>query len=122
MNNRPQGSDVLLLGFADGAFAEGDVLSFGVGTYGSIFNGDDLVGKTFTVTFSDGTTMSTTYGAGDGGFAALRVAGDSVAGSGNDLLVGGLGNDTLVGGGGADTYRFAESGAADRDTILGAGM
>ncbi len=30
----------------------------------------------------------------------------------------GSGNDTLVGGGGADTYRFAESGAADRDTIL----
>jgi len=39
-------------------------------------------------------------------------------GSGKDLLFGGLGNDTLVGGSNADTFKFAEVGAANKDTIL----
>ena len=118
VNSMPQGSSALVLRFADGVFGEGDVLSFGVDTVGSVEVGSHLVGKSFSVVFSDGTTLSSSYGAGDGGLAASRTAIDSLGQAGNDVLVGGLGNDTLVGGGGADTYRFAESGSEHRDTIL----
>lgn len=38
-------------------------------------------------------------------------------GTGNDVLIGGAGNDTLTGGGGADRFVFAETGAANVDTI-----
>jgi hypothetical protein len=37
---------------------------------------------------------------------------------GNDSLTGGTGNDLLVGGLGRDTFVFAESGAANADTLL----
>jgi Ca2+-binding RTX toxin-like protein len=39
-------------------------------------------------------------------------------GADNDTLVGGSGNDTLTGGSGADRFVFAETGSANRDTIL----
>jgi Ca2+-binding RTX toxin-like protein len=38
-------------------------------------------------------------------------------GTGDDVLVGGTGNDILTGGGGNNRYVFAESGAANLDTI-----
>jgi T1SS-143 domain-containing protein len=38
-------------------------------------------------------------------------------GDGDDVLIGGLGTDTLTGGSGADRFVFAESGAANKDTI-----
>ena len=50
-----------------------------------------------------------------------------VGGAGNDLLrgeagldtlLGGLGNDTLIGGTGADTFKFAETGALNLDSVL----
>jgi Ca2+-binding RTX toxin-like protein len=43
---------------------------------------------------------------------------DSIAtGTGNSTIAGGAGNDTLDGGTGADRFVFADSGAADADTL-----
>ena len=56
-----------------------------------------------------------------GGGTDLLVGGagnDTVTGgTGDDVLVGGTGNDILTGGGGNNRYVFAESGAANLDTI-----
>ncbi|MFC0243784.1 T1SS-143 repeat domain-containing protein [Rhodopseudomonas telluris] len=39
-------------------------------------------------------------------------------GGGNDILAGGADHDTLRGGSGSDTFKFAESGASNFDTII----
>ncbi|MCR6636348.1 type I secretion C-terminal target domain-containing protein [Devosia sp.] len=62
------------------------------------------------------------------GFTLRGLGGDDVligsgardiltGGDGDDILFGGLGNDNLTGNAGADTFRFAETGSLNSDTI-----
>ncbi|WP_020591701.1 DUF5801 repeats-in-toxin domain-containing protein [Kiloniella laminariae] len=129
---------VLTINFKDGAFGNGDVLSFGADT--DDLGNDDanafaLAGVTFSVTLNDGTVLNGTYGEvrgvnesratvtdsklvpvddvlnGDGGDdTLLGLAGD-------DILIGGAGDDVLVGGSGADRFVFKADTLGDTDTI-----
>jgi Ca2+-binding RTX toxin-like protein len=58
-------------------------------------------------------------GAGNGSDVLMGGAGNDVmkGGGGDDVLIGSEGNDTLTGGGGANRFVYAESGAANVDTI-----
>uniref|UniRef100_UPI0003789E36 beta strand repeat-containing protein n=1 Tax=Colwellia piezophila TaxID=211668 RepID=UPI0003789E36 len=118
-------SSLLVANFDAGDFTNGDEFTFAFDTdnLGNDF-GADLVGAQFTVTLSDGTTLTGNY-VSDGNSGAtgyidntlyleghagddVLVAGDGndrlEGGSGDDLLIGGLGDDILIGGDGADTF------------------
>ncbi|WP_240233121.1 DUF5801 repeats-in-toxin domain-containing protein [Devosia lacusdianchii] len=58
----------------------------------------------------------------NGGTGSDRLVGGSgndilTGGDGDDILLGGTGNDTLTGGAGVDTFKFAESGTTNADSI-----
>ena len=124
---------ILTLNFANGEFTAGDKLLFGIDADSGAQTMEDsadfgLHSVPFTVTFSDGTTMSGNYvpaGGGDsegtvsevvnvgstlngGDGADYLVGGDGNdilnGGKGDDILAGGLGSDTMTGGEGADTF------------------
>jgi Ca2+-binding RTX toxin-like protein len=87
--------------------------SLGTGPYNilSTSGGDDIVAGTSSNDILNG-------GSGGNDLIFAGASNDTVdGGSGNDLLVGGTGNDTLTGGGGDDRFAFAETGAANVDTI-----
>ncbi|MCL1068949.1 Ig-like domain-containing protein, partial [Shewanella olleyana] len=107
--------------FSAGDFTNGDEFWFAFDT-DNLGNdtGASLVGTTFTITLSDGTTQTGTY-ISDGASGATGSiyfadaildggAGDDVliGGDGNDILIGGLGDDLLSGGLGDDTLSGGE--------------
>jgi len=118
--------DELVLNFENNTFTEGETLRFGIDTDDDnrdLDDGEDFGQENvnFTITFSDGMTISGTYdeASGDTSFATVTEA-DAVdstieiddqlfGGAGDDILVGGGGNDLLTGGDGADTFKW-ESG------------
>ena len=105
-------SPVLTLDFAPGSFEIGDEVRFGVDTdFLSGDRGSDFAsrGVTFTVTLSDGSTTTVTYGSdGAGGSVATATIdvptdGVTVDGQGgDDILVGTDAADVLDGGAGRD--------------------
>ncbi|SFK11508.1 retention module-containing protein [Methylophaga sulfidovorans] len=117
----------LVIRFEPGTFTDGDTLSFGIDTDGRTMNTGEDFGKQevpFTVSFSDGTSLDSTYqpDTTNGGSSATVEdhpivtetlnggAGDDilVGGDGEHILLGGEGNDTLVGGGGNDILTGGE--------------
>ena len=123
----PDNSSTMTINFATGTFTAGDSMHFGVDTsrLGSNTGADFASrGVQFTVTFSDGSTQTVTYGASGGGAAATAsvtaapepVAGATLdAGDGNDVLIGTGLDDTLDGGDGNDVL----SGGAGDDILTG---
>jgi hypothetical protein len=113
----------LTITFDAGAFTEGDVLRFRVDTDGSAVDSGNEFGSNsvpFTVTFSDGTTLSGNYQSGPSStsIGILTDANDILIGNGGeDFLSGNGGNDTLTGGADADTFYFAHTGSAHQDTV-----
>uniref|UniRef100_UPI0024944C31 Ig-like domain-containing protein n=1 Tax=Shewanella japonica TaxID=93973 RepID=UPI0024944C31 len=119
--NMTQDSGTLTAVFTAGDFTNGDEFWFAFDTdnLGSD-TGASLVGATFTITLSDGTTQTGTY-ISDGNSGATGSlyfadaileggAGDDVliGGEGNDMLIGGLGDDLLIGGLGDDVLSGGE--------------
>lgn len=117
----------LVIQFKPGTFTDGNTLTFGIDTDGrGISNGEDFGRQEvpFTVSFSDGTSLDSTYqpDTTNGGSSATVEAeptvtetldggaGDDilVGGDGEHILIGGEGNDTLVGGGGNDILTGGE--------------
>ncbi|WP_299377209.1 VCBS domain-containing protein [uncultured Kiloniella sp.] len=123
----------LTISFADGAFGNGNVLSFGADT--DYLRDDDANSfaareVTFSVTLSDGTVLDGEYAAVRGSNESKGVVSDTKlvpvddvldggAGddtlmglAGDDILNGGAGDDVLIGGAGDDTFAFSLAGAA----------
>lgn len=135
------GNGAMTLSFGTGTFSAGEGFNLGIdidrmasGRGNSSQGGGgtfDDRGVTATITFEDGRTQTVTFASVDSVTSGATVTftdGNDVlsggagndflsGGAGDDLLIGGTGIDTLVGGTGADTFRFAESGAANKDTI-----
>ncbi|MGF6695173.1 T1SS-143 domain-containing protein, partial [Metapseudomonas resinovorans] len=131
----------LTINLTSGSFTKGDVLRFGVDVDNLGDNhGADFAsrGVTYTVTFSDGTTQTVTYGS-DGNNGAIGTtklnsgvtilggdgndmligsqSGDNLfGGNGNDYLFGGKGHDQLTGGAGADSFVW-RAGDTGNDVI-----
>jgi VCBS repeat-containing protein len=95
--------------------------------------GDDLPNFDATPDSGDGTTLGTadadTISSIDGNDILVGLGGNDtlnggagsdmlLGGTGDDTLAGGTGNDILSGGTGADAFVFAETGAADSDSIV----
>jgi len=116
----------LVLSFNQNAFTAGETLRFGIDTDDDnrdLDDGEDFGEENvnFTITFSDGMTISGTYdeASGDTSFASvtdadaidsgMQIDDELIGGAGDDILVGGGGNDLLTGGDGADTFKW-ESG------------
>ncbi len=135
------GNGAMTLSFGTGTFSAGEGFNLGIdidrmanGRGNSSQGGGgtfDDRGVTATITFEDGRTQTVTFASVDSVTSGATVTftdGNDVlsggagndflsGGAGDDLLIGGTGIDTLVGGTGADTFRFAETGAANKDTI-----
>ncbi|QIZ78019.1 Ig-like domain-containing protein [Ferrimonas lipolytica] len=136
-------SPVLTANFVAGDFTNGDQFWFSFDTdyLGSDYfgrdYGADLVGVSFTVTLSDGSTMQGTYESDGNSGATARLfdsildgqAGDDVliadngndlllGGGGDDLLIGGLGSDILTGGAGSDTFMWQDGDANGGEDVI----
>ncbi len=117
----------LVITFQPGAFVAGETLRFGIDTDGSTIDeggdfGDEAV--PFTVTFSDGVTLSGTYGEnGTASLGSVEMSGGSdvlSGGAGNDTLIGGMGNDILIGDAGQDTFvwKSGDAGSAGATDVI----
>ncbi|WP_101048796.1 retention module-containing protein [Macromonas nakdongensis] len=117
----------LVITFQPGAFVAGETLRFGIDTDGSNIDeggdfGDEAV--PFTVTFSDGVTLSGTYGEnGAASLGSVETSGGSdmlSGGAGNDTLIGGVGNDILIGDAGQDAFvwNLGDAGSAGAKDVI----
>jgi T1SS-143 domain-containing protein len=123
-------NSTLTVTFGDGAFTVGDKFYFGVDTDKLSNNPHDTGvhfgnrGVEVTITYSDDSHVTGTYGANADGSSSVQLDNGSYidGGAGDDVLIGGAGDDSLTGGLGADTFAWhlGDQGTSDapaRDTV-----
>ncbi len=103
------------------------VYTLGIGTSAAAGVNTILSGDSANNTLTGNTGQDLLFGNGGNDNLSGGASNDLLSGGigddtlnggiGNDVLIGGIGNDTLTGGGGADRFAFAETGAANVDTI-----